>query len=458
MTSLVSNKTYNTPALSSEEIGIPESLSTQIQPKLTEIYNQYVNVPSTSGNSFSDGGQFSFQLPTVGYLESGSLNLRFNVQFNYTGSGVNWSFAGSSASCGQLFNRISAQCGSIIIDDIQNYFSYHSLLLESCSMPNYAENTANINEGCYSDATPSTNGGAGSGIAYSSTTIYPTPYFSFSGTSSYSFNMNVCLPFLNSGRSFPLFLLQAPMILTFYLNTSSNAFVTTGAVSNTSFTLSNPSINYHQLCLPRQLELSIKDTMRATGRLYEMNLGGVNNYINAVPANSSVNYNLSTQLASLNAVAYVAIQNLGVQTASKYFFKPETQDTTVNSRLYCNSNQVLNFACNSDDIRLGEWRRALSGVFNFNTVHRYAYNNTAFGRPSWNSAVAEGSTPQTRGYINGFNLRRLSEDNVSFGGTETHSLILNLDRNTSTACTYFIYLFYDKVITISADGMVSVNC
>lgn len=456
MSNLVSQKTYNTPALASEEIGIPESLSTKIQPKLTELHTQYVNVPTTSGaGPFSDGQQFSVQLPMNSYLQAGSLVLNFKSQFNYT-EAVTYSFGGPSASCGQLFNRISASAGSLMIDDIQNYFVYHSLLLESVATQSYSENVANITEGCYNDGTPEVNGGASAGLSYLSTTVSGTPYTALTQGAIYNYSMCVCLPVLSSGKNFPLWLLQAPLTLTFYLNMSGNAFTTPSPVTNASFNIISPSVTYHQVAIPRQLELSIKDTMRATGKLYELGVGGVSTYLNAVPANASLSYNLSTNLASLNAIAYVAIQNLGVQTANKYFFKPEDQNTSVNTRAYCNNNQVANYQVNSDDMRLSEWRRALSGVFNFNTVYRYQYT-TSVGRPSWNSSAYEGSTAQVRGYINGWCLRKNSEDNLSFTGTETKSLILNLDRSSSRAATYFIFTFYDRIISLDSEGRISVN-
>ena len=453
---LVSQKNYNTPALASEEIGIPESLSTKIQPKLTELHTQYVNIPTTSGaGPFSDGQQFSVQLPQNGYLQAGSLVLNFKSQFNYTEANT-YAFGGPSASCGQLFNRISASAGSLMIDDVQNYFAYHSLLLESVATQSYSENTANILEGCYNDGTLESNGGASAGIVYATTTVSGTPYTALTKGTIYNYSMNVCLPVLSSGKNFPLWLLTSPLTLTFYLNMSGNAFTVPTPITNASFNVISPSITYHQVTLPKELELNIKDTMRATGQLYELGVGGVATYLNAVPQNASLSYNLSTNLASLNAVAYVAIQNLGVQTANKYFFKPEEQNTSVNSRLYCNNNQVNNYQINSDDMRIAEWMRALSGVFNFNTVYRYQYT-TAVGRPAWNSNAFEGSTAQVRGYINGFSLRKNSEDNLSFTGTETQTLTLNLDRSVSAPATYFIFLFYDRIISLDADGRISVN-
>lgn len=455
----VSVLSYNTPELASNELGVPESLSTKTQPRLTQLHTQYVKIPCTSGVSFGEGQQMSFQLPTTGYLQASSLTLDFNINLVHNAvTGGLWRFGGSSASCAQLFNRITLSCGSVVIDDIQNYFAYHSMLLESCATPNYSENTANITEGCYNDNTTVLQGGAAEGINFNTggTTTGPA-YGSYNSGQTINFNMNVCLPSLLSSKSFPLYLLQAPMIITFYLNTSNNAFFLGGTTTSAVFTLSQPSLNYYQVCLPKETENSIKETMLATGSNYELNLTGVNSYVNAVQANSSLSYNLSTHLASMNGLCYVAVSDLGLITGNKYFFKPEQQDLTVNSRLYVNNNQVCNYAVNSDDMRLAEWRKSINGIFSSTVVHRYANLVVASGRPAFNANTFEGGAAQTRGFINGFSTRKNSEDNVSMTGTEARSIILNLDRSTSAAATYFIFLFFDRIVSIDGMGRVSNN-
>ena len=455
------------PTLAVGDNKVPYELTSSRLPKPIPTSSRILSIPASNGSSQAPGGLITFQLPNgsgAGYLKSQSSFVRFKM--NVAGSTGGWSFGGSTNSCAGIANRLTISLGGTQLEQITNYNFYHNMILDHTCDGSYLSSSANILEGCLANGTNVNP----NGVAVSEATALLTApangcFQAFNVNTTYDFVLPLCSGILQNPKSYPLFLSNAPLTIQLDVNqlavaVKPDAVVAGGAGTLTSFTISNPEFVYEAQYVSPEMEMSIKSVMAQTGKLYEMPVSTAMGLQTSVAQNAGLSYNIGVNLSSINAVLWgqVSTADLG-STGTGYFTKLETQDSSVNRRLFLDGKQVVSYNITSDALQYAELRRCVGALWDTQVNPRVSTQVRQYDNIGNAPTAANGNYANTYGgisFVAGNNCRRFHSDDLCFAGTSANQITLLLDRTTSSAGNVYIYVIYDQILVWDAMGQVAI--
>jgi|GEM_PF-1156768 len=390
---------------------IPPSLSSSGLPRPIPSTVQINSIASTSASQNANG-LVTFSVPTgasSGYIKNNSMYLKFNLALNNAGAlAAAVKFALKSQSAHALINRLTVSIGSQQVCQINNYHYLAEALLTHTTSKNFYSDDSSIFQ--YTGLNAFANGAA-------------------AGSS-----IDVCIPVIcplfNSDKALPAFLLNAPILVQFDLNSVANAFNTTagGAASFTNYVVSNANLVYEVVHPDHDFVQTVKAGMMQ-GNLYQLNLHDFMTLTTASAA--SLNYQIGANLSSVNAVLYAQVKNNPAIDADTRLIG----NTQTNCRLFLDGRQVNNFSLNTTPQIFLEMNRALSNMFDSNITS----NCTAADYLSDN-------------FLGGVSCRRVS-DVMAMSGTPAQNINLQIDSAGGNNNVYIVVL-YEQVLTIDGAGNV----
>lgn len=430
------------------DVVIPSSLMSQRVPKSIPTRNQVLSLPSQSGSA-SASGSLNWSIPgganANGFLRAGSLFWRGKCTIAKSAGGNADNiviFANETQSASALINRFQLNANGVNLETIARYDVYHAMLQSNAMNPSYVQNDGSITE--YA------NSGITTGTAQSG---------------EFNFCIPLCSGVLSNEKSFPLFL--SSLYLQIDLNSALQAFKSYGTSPTgvTGFTLSENELVYELIQPDYSLLDGIRMQMQQSGKLFEMPCSTALGLQSSINANtSSFSYNVGLNLSSVSAVLMAEISATveaedacaNVVNVRNSFIRNSVDSNTVSRKFYLDSKQLCSYNVSRDSQNLMETQRALSILLDPTTVclgSRDIADNTA------GSYTASGVANQ-RYYVVGQSARRFNEaDNIAMCGTPANTLVIQNTKDTTTAnvaSSVYIYVIYDQVIVISADGSVAV--
>lgn len=388
---------------------IPPSLSSSGLPRPIPSTVQINSIASTSATQTANG-LVTFNLPTgaaSGYIKNNSMYLKCKIGLN---NGANLSAAGAqfalkSQSAHAIINRLTVSIGSQQVCQINNYHYLAEALLTHTTSKNFYSDDSSI-------------------FQYTSVSCFP-------GASVPGSTIDVCIPVIcplfNSDKSLPAFLLNAPILVQFDLNSTANAFK--GVAGDfTNFSVSEANLVY-EVVQPDHEFINMVKAGLAQGNVYQLNL---HDFMTLTTASSaSLNYQIGANLSSVNAVLYTQVKNAPAVDADTRL----VGNTQTNCRLFLDGRQVNNFNLSTKPQIFLEMNRALGNMFDSNITSNCSATDY-----------------YTDNFLAGISCRRVS-DVMAMAGTPAQNINLQLDSAGGAFNTYIIVL-YDQVLTIDAMGNV----
>lgn len=429
--SFVSHKTEPVQHQGAADNAIPESLMSSRVPKAIPSMNRVISIPSQSGNA-SQGGQIVFQIPggsnSNGYMRAGSAYLRLVCRVVKTAGGNADNllfFANQTRSASSLINRLQISANGTQLETVNRYDNWHAIVQSQGCNASYVNNDCSIAEYAETDVA----------IGTATTATYNVSIPLFSGV-------------LSNAKSFPLFL--CGMMLQVDLNSSSLAFKSsgTGATFGLTYTIEQPQIVFESVNPDYALLDGMRASMAQSGRLFEMPLSTPLGLTSANGASNSFSYNVGLNLASLSSVFLVEVPTSveGANTAVNSFVRNSTEAETVSRRLYIDGKQIVNYDVWADSQNFLECQRAMGHLLNLE-------NTTLATRTDY---CATGETAGNY-YVVGQSARRFDESDLCMSGTPCSNLVIQLAKaGSAVAASIYIYVLYDAVCVIDANGSVAI--
>jgi len=430
--SFVSHKTEPTQHQGASDNAIPESLMSSRVPKAIPSMNRVISIASQSGNA-SQGGQIVFQVPggsnANGYLRAGSAYLRFICTVTKTAGGNADNvlfFANQTRSASSLVNRLQISANGTQLETINRYDNWHALVQAQGCNAGYVNNDSSIAEYAESEVTVGT------------------------GTSAI---FNVALPLfsgvLSNSKSFPLFL--SGLMLQVDLNSSALSFKSAGTAPTfgVTYVISQAELVYECINPDYALLDGMRGAMAQSGRLFEMPLSTPLGLTTAIAgAQASFSYNIGLNLASVSGVfmAEVAQSVETANTATNAFIRNSTEATTNSRRMYLDGKQIVNYDVWADSQNFLECQRALGTLLNL--------ENTTIATRADYCASGESAGQY---YVVGQSSKRFSESDLCMSGSPCSNLVIQVAKSgTPVATSVYLYVLYDAVCVIDANGSVAV--
>jgi hypothetical protein len=430
--SFVAHKTEPTQHQGAADNAIPESLMSSRVPKAIPSMNRVISIPSQSGNA-SQGGQVVFQVAggsnANGYLRAGSAYLRFICTVTKTAGGNadnTLFFANQTRSAASLINRLQISANGTQLETINRYDNWHAIVQAQGCNAGYVNNDSSIAEYAESEVTV----GTGTSAAF-----------------------NVSLPLfsgvLSNSKSFPLFL--SGLMLQVDLNSALLSFKSAGTspTFGLTYVISQAELVYECINPDYALLDGMRSAMAQSGRLFEMPLStplGLTTAITA--AQASFSYNIGLNLASVSGVfmAEVVQSVESANTAVNAFIRNATETTANSRRLYLDGKQIVNYDVWADSQNFLETQRALGTLLNL--------ENTTIATRADYCAAGESAGSY---YVVGQSAKRFSESDLCMSGSPCSNLVIQIAKSgTAVATSVFIYVLYDAVCVIDANGSVAV--
>jgi hypothetical protein len=430
--SFVAHKTEPTQHQGAADNAIPESLMSSRVPKAVPSMNRIISIPSQSGNA-SQGGQIVFQVAggsnANGYLRAGSAYLRFICTVAKTAGGNadnTLFFANQTRSAASLINRLQISANGTQLETINRYDNWHAIVQAQGCNAGYVNNDSSIAEYAESEVTV----GTGTSAAF-----------------------NVSLPLfsgvLSNSKSFPLFL--SGLMLQVDLNSAALSFKSAGTspTFGLTYVISQAELVYECVNPDYALLDGMRGAMAQSGRLFEMPLStplGLTTAITA--AQASFSYNIGLNLASVSGVfmAEVVQSVEAANTAVNAFIRNATETTANSRRLYLDGKQIVNYDVWADSQNFLETQRALGTLLNL--------ENTTIATRADYCAAGESAGSY---YVVGQSAKRFSESDLCMSGSPCSNLVIQIAKaGTAVATSVFIYVLYDAVCVIDANGSVAV--
>jgi hypothetical protein len=434
--SFVSHSTEPVQHQGAADNAIPESLMSSRVPKAIPSMNRVISIPSQSGNA-SQGGQIVFQIGggsnMNGFLRAGSAYLRMVCTVTKTlGGDVDNRvyFANQTSSAASLINRLQISANGTMLETINRYDNWHAMVQSQGCNSGYVNNDSSIAE--YADS------------------------FVVSGTAT-SAVFNISLPLfsgvLSNAKSFPLFL--SGLNIQVDLNSAGLALKTYGTSSafGASYAISQAEIVYECINPDYALLDGMRASMAQSGRLFELPLSTPLGLTTShAAAQASFSYNVGLNLASVSAVFLGEIEtavegaNTGTVLAPNKFIRNSTEAQTNSRRYYLDGKQIVNYDVWADSQNFLECQRAMGTLLDLE-------NTTVATRATY--CVAGESAGSY--YVQGQSAKRFSESDLCMSGTPCSNLVIQLAKTgTSVATSVYIYILYDAVCVIDANGSVAV--
>jgi hypothetical protein len=427
---------------SSNEAGVPESMTSSVDQKMISSFTTIKQVSSQNGDQTS-GGLLQFQIPSgsgQGYLKSGSAYMKCRITFTQTINAANMiafqgglsavatnpaavasaSLGGGSASA--IISRLNISIGGVLVNSIMNYKVLHDVILNHCTSQAYRQNDSGIME---------FTGKALSSVIANGFLDVTIPLMA---------------PCINDEQSFPLFLINSPIVIEILLNSVNEAIAyTTTAV--TEYKVSNASIIYETINPSADFEMAVKTRLQS-GSMWSMS---TDDYYNLSLANSdTVNYNIGLNLSSVKGVlwTYSATPVAGE-------FHPYSSDGQTDAKLYLDGRLINQFtALDTIPQQYMEFQRTIGALYDYVTTSQNYGLLPLISNTNVVTAALYGSYP-TSTYCGGIACNRSNDSSFSFTGTPCQTI--NLTRTcTGTAGTLYIMVLYSQMIMIDSSGSVSI--
>ena len=385
---------------------IPPSFASSGLPRPIASKVQINSIASTSASQGA-GGLITFSLPTgasSGYIKNNSMYLRATITNGNAAPAADVKFALPSGSASSIINRLTVSIGSQQVAQINNYHYLAEMLLSHTTSKNFYTDDSAI-------------------LQYTGLVPFPNA----APVASVDVVIPVICPLWNADKSFPAYLLNAPILVQFDLNNVASAFKGANA-DIPSFTVSNAQLVY-EVVTPDSDFVSMVKMGMAQGNLYQLNL---RDFLTLTTASSgSLNYQIGCNLSSVNAVLYTQVKNAPVNTADTVLL----DNTQSNLRVLLDGRQVNNFNLSTRSQIFAEMNRALGNMFDSNIT-----------------TACTAATYLSTQFVGGVNCRRVS-DVMSMTGTPAQNVNLVLDSAGGAYNTYIVVL-YEQILTIDGNGNV----
>jgi hypothetical protein len=437
------------------ENAIPRAIMPQRLAKPIPSRKIIKQIPAISGSTAGPSQTSIVRINTSngsGFAVSGSFYLLFKLAVTQTAN--TWGFSGSVPDASALINRLTVS-QSLPIEVIQNYNKYVTNIVKP-----YACQSTNVNQDCV------LSGGMGSNNylanVYTSTSsalnVAQNTNFGYQSTDGSTATLTFAIPIvsglLNSSSMtyIPLELINQNIDLQIDWATVNDAFYgATTAITN--YTISQLSLVYETVQVSEEYVNEVRKMM-AGGKLWSMPIQTC--ISTQVADSSSISYNFSVNCSSVSAffAGKILAENQGSTLTSKYFSastgsSPNGDYTSISKRLLlADGEQVLQIPnVNTDAQMLKETIRAVCA----NTSDP-SYS-TMF--QSWGRYDLAGSY---RGafYVNAFNLRSWSEDDLVFCGRPVSLLnYQKADNQSRDTDTLYFFTIVDYIVLVDASGTIS---
>lgn len=420
------------------DVAIPSSLMSSRVPKPIASSNRVLSIPSQSGNA-SASGTMTFQIAggsnANGFLRAGSAYLRAQVAVSKTAGGADnyLIFANETNSAASLINRLQISANGTMLETINRYDNFHAIVQSQATNANY------VNQDC-------------------SITEYATVQTAIGAATTYTYNIAIPLfsGVLSNAKSWPLFL--AGLNIQIDLNSTLAAFKSYGATTPTAvtgYTVSQAEIVFENVCP----DFGLLDTMRAqmaqTGKMFELPCSTALGLTTATTAaQTSFAYNVGLNLASVSGILLAECKQSIEQAATgaaqgdvnNSFIRNSTEAQSNSRRFYIDGKQLVNYDVWSDSQNFDECQRALSILLDPATT-------TLATRTTYCAAAVDAG----RYFVVGQNARRFNETNLCMTGTPCQNLVIQLAKSgTPVASSMYIYVLYDQVVVLDANGSCAV--
>jgi hypothetical protein len=428
--SFVAHKTEPTQHQGAADNAIPESLMSSRVPKAVPSMNRIISIPSQSGNA-SQSGQIVFQVAggsnANGYLRAGSAYLRFICTVAKTAGGNannTLFFANQTRSAASLINRLQISANGTQLETINRYDNWHAIVQAQGCNAGYVNNDSSIAEYAESEVT----------VGIAETAAFNVSLPLFSGV-------------LSNSKSFPLFL--SGLMVQVDLNSAALSFKSAGTspTFGLTYVISQAELVYECVNPDYALLDGMRGAMAQSGRLFEMPLSTPLGLTTAI-TQASFSYNIGLNLASVSGVfmAEVAQSVEAANTAVNAFIRNATETTANSRRLYLDGKQIVNYDVWADSQNFLETQRALGTLLNL--------ENTTIATRADYCAAAEGAGQY---YVVGQSAKRFSESDLCMSGSPCSNLVIQIAKaGTPVATSVYIYVLYDAVCVIDANGSVAV--
>ena len=407
---------------------VPNSLLSKRLYKSMPSRNQIVEVSASNGNVQNSSGTISFNIGTgggAGYMKSGSAYLRFD--FNLEGANsTTYNFNGTTGhqSCASLIKTMNINIGGLQLEQVNDYDKYYRIVQAHACNANYVEHDVQITE--------SSSSTAGTGMV---TQVSPNP-------PTLQYDLTFCVPILsgvlNQDNHIPLFLLNSQMQIQLNLNSAVEALY--GASAPTNFTIRDPVLVYEKIHCDGEFENAVKMKL-SEGSVYEIPYYSALSYRSSSSSAGTFSQNIGVNLSSLSAVLWTHVL-LPTDGTNAKLFVAKNDNTKAGSRrvVRCDGEQILQSQVYSPAQVFMELQRSLGSILDTNQTTIATLNNFA-----------------TDYWVNGQSTERFSDDHLCMKGKSVNNVVVEEQGVTGTVSTVYMYLVYNSVLMIQADGSAIVS-
>ncbi len=269
------------------------------------------------------------------------------------------------------------------------------------------------------------------------------------------FSVLVDIPALTCAQALPLLLMNSGIQLEVVTDSIANAFASIGGTV-TNFSLDNLGLYFETITVTQEYKQALIHSKQ--GRPYSMTLNDRMGLVIGVAAATTNRFQIGLGLQSMKGVVW-AFQAPSTVTAGqmRYYSSNGTQGYNI----YVNGQIVSATAVTSDDLAYAELKRALGHIgdtSNASSLISLVSADASGARNNFTSAqCAFGATTS---YVD--------DDTISFIGTPCDTLAMELIIGTPDALAWqnttpgaaqncYVFVFYDSVLTIDANGSCSIH-
>lgn len=268
------------------------------------------------------------------------------------------------------------------------------------------------------------------------------------------FTVLVDIPAFTCAQALPLLLMNSGIQLEVVTDSLANAFASVnGTVTN--YSLDNLGLYYETITVTQEYKQALIHSKQ--GRPYSMTLNDRMGLVIGVAAATTNRFQIGLGLQSMKGVCW-AFQAPNTATNSMKVF---TSNGTLGYNIYVNGQIVSATAVTSDDIAYAELKRALGHIGDTSNASSLISAASAEGSGIRNNfTTAQCAFGATTSYVD--------DDTISFIGTPCDTLAMELILGTPDALAWqnvtpaaaqncYVFVFYDSVLTIDANGSCSIH-
>ena len=394
---------------------VPNSLLSKRVYKSMNSRNQVIQLSASNGNVAGPSGTISFNIGCgagQGYLKAGSAYLRF--EFTPTGATpINFNGPVGHQSCASLIRTLNLNIGGLQVEQINDYDKYYRMVQSHACNANYVEHDVQITESSSSTGVTGMTTGA-----------------------EVTFSVPILSGLLNQDNHVPLFLLNSQLQIQLNLNSVSEALVDIAGPTN--FVINDPVLVYEKIHCDGEFENAVRMKL-SEGGVYEIPYYSALSYRSASPV-GTFSQNIGVNLSSLSGVLWSHVINPTLGTDAK-FFVHNNSNTKASSRrvVRCDGEQIIQSQLYSDGQCFMELQRALGSILDTNQT-----------------TVADKDNFRTTYWVNGQSTERFSDADLCMKGRACNNIVVE-EQGVTAASTVYMYLIYNAVLMVQADGSALVS-